>query len=450
MFQSFSARLFAILTVGLGTIQIVSFFAFMVFRGAEIKEEMTRFLGADVSFAYDLMRSIPPAQRSEWLSRLNQGFHYRFSLEPTTSRVHDAVSNDEDLAALMAILKAELPVEAQLSFRVPPDVPKSVREKAIQAVVLLDADESLVLHLIDPFTLPSEGALLRYLGFVLLAVSPFVLWAVHLSTRQIDKMLATVEQFGRNPNSPPVPESGPEELRKAARAINAMRDRILQHIEERTRILAAIAHDLQTPLTRLRLRAEALEGGAQRERIISDIEYMANLVTEGLDYARSEHLCETPSVIEVNHWLEGMVDDAQDAGWRCTLRGRAQAPFTGALRALTRAIQNLIDNALKFGTEAEIEIDDSSERLTIRVLDNGPGLSDALVQKVFDPFFRAEMSRNRETGGSGLGLSIARNIVRAHGGDIRLNSRAQGGLAIVVELPRRSETKRPEVGLETI
>lgn len=439
MFNSLSARLFAILTVGLGAIQIVSFFAFMMFRGGEIKEEMTRFLGADVSFAYDLMRSIPAAQRAEWLSRLNQGFHYRFSLEPATSEARDVISADENLVTLMAILKAELPAEAKLSFRLPPDVPRSVREKAIQAVLSLDAEESLVLHLIDPFSMPSEGSLLRYLGVVLLAVSPFVLWAVHLSTRQIDRMLGTIEQFGQNPNSPPVPESGPEELQKAARAVNAMRERILRHIEERTQILAAIAHDLQTPLTRLRLRAEALESGPQRERIITDVEYMANLVTEGLDYARSEHLCEAPNVIEVNHWLEGMVDDAQDAGAVCRLTGRALTPYTGALRALTRAMQNLIENALKFGTETEIRIEDSSERLVIRVLDNGPGLSDALLEKVFDPFFRAESSRNRETGGSGLGLSIARNIVRAHGGDIHLKRRSQGGLETVVELPRNQQ-----------
>lgn len=439
MFRTLSARLFAILMVGLGTIQIVSFFAFMVFRGQEIKDQMTRFLGADVSFAYDFMRRLPAEQRPEWLVRLNQGFHYRFSLEPATAAASDVTPDDESLATLMAILKADLPAEAKLSFRLPPDVPPSVREKAVQAVLSLDDEEALVLHLLDPFSMPSEGALLGYLVIVLLTVSPFVWWAVHLSTRQIDRMLGTVEQFGRNPSSPPVPESGPEELQKAARAVNAMRERILRHIEERTQILAAIAHDLQTPLTRLRLRAEALENGTQRDRIISDVEYMANLVEGGLDYARSAHLCEAPSVIEVNHWLEGMVDDAQDAGATCRLTGLAHNPYTGALRALTRAMQNLIENALKFGTEAEILIDDSSERLVIRVLDDGPGLSDALLEKVFDPFFRAESSRNRETGGSGLGLSIARNIVRAHGGDIRLRNRPQGGLEIVVELPRNRE-----------
>lgn len=440
MFRSLSARLFAILTVGLGAIQIVSFIAFMNFRGQEIKEQMTRFLGADLSFAYDFMRSLPHEQRLAWLARLNQGFHYRFSLEPIKAQAQDFQTVDPNLATLTAILKADLPPEAKLSFRLPPGVAPSVRERAIQAVLSIDQDEALVLHLFDPFSMPSEGSLLLYLGVVLLTVSPFVWWAVHLSTRQIDRMLGTVEQFGRNLNSPPVPESGPQELQKAAHAVNTMRERILQHIEERTQILAAIAHDLKTPLTRLRLRAEALDNGVPRERIISEVEYMANLVTEGLDYARSAHLCEATSLIEVNHWLEGMVDDAQDAGATCSLAGQAQAPYPGALRALTRAMQNLIENALKFATEAGIRIEDSTERLTIRVLDNGPGLGDALLEKVFDPFFRAEVSRNRDTGGSGLGLSIARNIVRAHGGEIRLRNRAEGGLEAVVELPRPAET----------
>ena len=439
MFRSLSARLFATLTVGLGAIQIISFIAFMNFRGQEIKEQMTRFLGADLSFAYDFMRSLPHEQRLEWLARLNQGFHYRFSLEPAKTQRNDFQTADPSLAILTAILKADLPPEAKLSFRLPHDVPPSVREKSIQAVLAIDQDESLVLHLFDPFSMPSEGALLLYLGVVLLAVSPFVWWAVHLSTRHIDRMLVTIEQFGRNLNSPPVPESGPEELQKAAKTVNAMRERIVQHIEERTQILAAIAHDLKTPLTRLRLRAEAVENSVQRERIVSEVEYMSNLVSEGLDYARSAHLCETPSLIEVNHWLEGMVDDVQDAGATCRLAGQAQAPYPGALRALTRAMQNLIENALKFGTEAEVEIEDSAERLLIRVIDNGPGLSDELLEKVFDPFFRAEMSRNRNTGGSGLGLSIARNIIRAHGGDIRLSNRVGGGLEVLVELPRHPE-----------
>lgn len=443
MFRSLSARLFATLTIGLGAIQIVSFFAFMVYRGQEIQEQVSRFLGADVSFAYDFMRSLPHEERLGWLARLNQGFHYRFSLEPPNPVFHDFLPVDPKLETLSAILKADLPPEAKLTFRLPLNVPPSVREKGIQAVLSIDDDDSLVLHLFDPFKLPPAESLLLYLGIVLLAVSPFVWWAVNLSTRQVDRMLVTIEQFGRNVNSPPLSESGPEEVQKAARTVNAMRERILRHIEERTQILAAIAHDLKTPLTRLRLRAEALEKAVrQRERIISDVDYMAALVEEGLDYARSAHVCESLSVIEVNHWLEGMVDDTLDAGGNCRLTGTAHAPFKGALQALTRAIQNLLDNALKFGTEAEIRVEDSSERLVIRLLDNGPGLDDELLGKVLNPFFRAETSRNRATGGSGLGLSIARNIVRWHGGDIRLGNREDGGLEVFVELPRNPAARR--------
>ncbi len=183
MFRSLSARLFAILTVGLGAIQIVSFFGFIVFRGEEIKEQITRFLGADISFAYDFMRSLPREQRPEWLARLNQGFHYRFSLEPATGTIENVMPDDERLARLSAILKADLPPEAQLTFRLPPGVPASVRDKAIQTVLSIDDDERLVLHLFDPFSLPSEGALLGYLGVVLLAVTPFVCRSCAMAAR---------------------------------------------------------------------------------------------------------------------------------------------------------------------------------------------------------------------------------------------------------------------------
>ena len=440
MFRSLSARLFAILTIGLGVIQIASFLGFMAYRGQEIKEQVTRFLGADLSFAYDFMRSLPPEQRLEWLARLNQGFHYRFSLEPATAPSVETQPNDERLIALSAVLRANLPPEAKMTFREPVGVPASVQDKAIQTVLVLDEHHALVLHLFDPFSMPTEGSLMVFLIVVLLAVSPFVWWAVRVATRPIDRMLLTIEQFGKHPNSPPVPESGPDELKRAAQAVNAMRERILRHIEERTQILAAIAHDLQTPLTRLRLRSEALAAGPQRDHLIHDVEYMAELVTEGLDYARSAQLSETLTAIEVNQWLEGMIDDALDSGAKCRLTGQANTPYSGALRALTRAMQNLIENALKYGEEAEIRIEDSPERLVIRVLDNGPGLSEDMLRRVFDPFFRVEQSRSRETGGSGLGLSIARNIVCAHGGDIRLTNRREGGLEATVDLPREAQS----------
>lgn len=461
VFRSLSARLFAILAVGLVFIQIASFGAFLAFRGNESKQQMVHFMGADVAFVFDLLRGMAPDERAAWLPRLNRGY-YTFSLADSAALPagEPGLESHRKIAPILALLRERLPHGTPLLVLEPPPrepaaqkmsrvqqmllplycmswtMCREVDEAYVRLLLRLDGRQTLVLHLIDPFAMPSAGTLALYMLAVFLAVTPFVWWAVRLTSRRIGHMLEKIENFGLNPGAPPVPETGPDELRRAAAAFNGMRWRILRHLEERTQILAAISHDLQTPLTRLRLRAEALMPGEARERIIGDVEHMAGLVGEGLDYARSAHLKEEHSAIEINHWLEGMVDDATDAGGHCELAGRARAPYSGALRALTRVMQNLIDNALKFGSRARIEIDDSAERLVIRVLDDGPGLPDALLEKVFEPFFRAETSRNRETGGSGLGLTIARNLARAHGGDIRLRNRPEGGLEAVVELPR--------------
>lgn len=440
MFRSLSARLFAILAVGLVFIQIASFGAFLAFRGNESRQQMTRFMGADVALVFDLLRRMAPDERESWLPRVNRGY-YTFSLLDNVALPPGDIGseNHRKVAPILALLRDRLPDGTSVTVLEPPARGSEAQEASyVRLLLRLDDRQTLVLHLIDPFAMPSGSTLAIYMLAIFLAVTPFVWWAVRQTSRRIGHMLEKIENFGLNPGAPPVPESGPNELRRAAAAFNDMRRRILRHLDERTQILAAISHDLQTPLTRLRLRAEALAPGEARDRIIGDVEHMAGLVDEGLDYARSTHLKEDHSPIEINHWLEGMVDDACDAGGHCELEGRARAPYRGALRALTRVMQNLIDNALKFGSEARIEIEDSDERLLIRVLDNGPGLPDELLEKVFEPFFRAETSRNRETGGSGLGLTIARNLARAHGGEIRLHNRPEGGLVAEVELPRGS------------
>lgn len=434
MFRSLSTRLFAVLAVGLVAVQAVSFAAFLAFRGNESRQQMLHFMAADVAFVHDFLGSLPAGRRAEWLPRLNRGY-YAFSLrdEAVPAESTPGLEKDRRIAPTLAGLRA----------RLPPDTPIRVLSAdpaegggAVRLLLPLDARATLVLHLTDPFALPGAGTLVAYLLLILLAVAPFAWLGVRMATRRIGHMLDTVERFGRNLRSPPAPEQGPSELVRAAVAFNRMRERILRQLDERTQILAAISHDLQTPLTRLRLRCETISDAAQRDALIGDIEHMGGLIREGLDYARSAHLNEAHSPIEVNQWLEGMVDAATDSGGRCTLSGRACAPYRGALRALTRALQNLIDNALKFGGEARIEIDDSPQRLCIRIADPGPGLADELLEKVFDPFVRAESSRNRDTGGTGLGLSIARNLVRAHGGDILLANRAPGGLVATVVLPR--------------
>lgn len=442
--RSLSARIFAILAIGLMVIQVISFAAFLAYRGNESKQQMLRFMGADVAFVRDFLLTQPADQRSTWLARLNRGY-YTFSLEAGAAEAASPANaeNDRRITSILDILRQQLPPGTPIALRDPqPGSTSAAGAAQMQLLLPLDENQRLVLHLIDPFAMPGAATLALYLLAVLLAVTPFVWLAVRLTTRRIGNMLDTIERFGRNLGSPPVPEVGPSELVRAAVAFNGMRQRVLDQLDERTQILAAISHDLQTPLTRLRLRAEALPDDSQRERFVADVEHMSGLVREGLDYARSAHLNEAHRCIEINHWLEGMVDDATDAGADCQLSGRAQAPYRGALRALTRVMQNLIDNALKFGGKASIELEDSSEQLLIRVIDNGPGLADELLERVFDPFFRAETSRNRDlrVSGSGLGLSIARNLVRAHGGDIRLSNRPEGGLLASITLPRSNDS----------
>jgi len=287
-----------------------------------------------------------------------------------------------------------------------------------------------------PFAPPPLGAILSYLALVMLAVMPVAWLAVRLATLPLSRLAAAARALGANLNAPQVPEKGTTEVAGAARAFNAMQRAIQKNLDERTQILASISHDLKTPLTRLRLRVAQLGPTDPRERCEADIDAMNALVQEGLDYAASAQLREQRVPLDVNRLVEDMVERAGDMGQRVNASGCLKAPFECAPRALERSLQNLVDNAVKYGGGAQLVLNDGTDEIEIRVEDNGPGLPENLLEKAFDPFFRAEQSRSRETGGTGLGLSIARNLIRAHGGEIRLENRAAGGLAACITLPR--------------
>jgi signal transduction histidine kinase len=217
-----------------------------------------------------------------------------------------------------------------------------------------------------------------------------------------------------------------------------MQQRIREHVTERTRILAAISHDLQTPITRLRLRAELVDDEALRTRIQSDLDAMQSLVKEGLSYARS--LDERPPAqpIDLLHLLEALREDARDMGWSVSLTGTATAHFSGSPTGLRRALWNLLENGVKFGQRVDITLSETTDRFEIRIRDQGPGLPDNELENVFQPFYRAEASRNRETGGTGLGLAITRNLLRNQRGEVHLHNVPGGGLEAVVRLPRQA------------
>lgn len=264
--------------------------------------------------------------------------------------------------------------------------------------------------------------------------------AVSLALRPLRRMTRAAEAFGRDIDQPALDTGGPIEVRQAAQAFNLMQERVRRAVAERTQILAAVTHDLKTPLTRMRLRLEACAEPALRDKLASDVAAMQHLVDEGLELARSMASSEASVRIDVGALLASIADDAADAGQPVSYSGptgvRARAQPTG----LRRAIENLVDNALKYGGKAEIELAQEKAALLICVADDGPGIPPEQHEEVMQPFVRLETSRSRESGGTGLGLTIAANLIAAQGGRLRLQNRAPHGLAAYIYLPQPPTT----------
>jgi signal transduction histidine kinase len=287
-------------------------------------------------------------------------------------------------------------------------------------------------HLPD---LPSRFG--SHLLITLAAVIALSLIAVRLVTRPLQRLAEAADAFGGDLESPPLPETGPTETRRAAEAFNRMQDRLRRLIAERGRALAAVSHDLRTPLTRMRLRAELVDDEVLRAQINADIDDMQAMVESTLDYLRGLRENEPPQSIDMEALLASLVADQQALGHAVTLTGAAAAPYLGRLSMLKRALGNLIDNAVKYGHSARIAIEDGTRELRLRVADDGPGIAEADLERVVEPYVRLDSSRSRETGGVGLGLAIARDAALLHGGELRLENLAQGGLLATLTLPRR-------------
>jgi signal transduction histidine kinase len=271
---------------------------------------------------------------------------------------------------------------------------------------------------------------------ILLAAVLLVSWvAVRWVTRPLHLLASAADELGRDINRPPLPVGGPVEVRRAARAFNTMQTRLVGIIEERTRLLTAMSHDLKTPLTRMRLRADLLEDEALREKFEKDLGEMEAMVTETLGFMRGLGQREPAQLVDVMALLESLQADNQAMGRTVSIDGRVTRPCSGAPQLLKRCISNLVDNAVLYGQRAEIRVDADADELTIRVRDRGPGIPEGELEQVFAPFHRLEASRSRETGGTGLGLGIARNIAQAHGGNVRLRNREGGGLEAILTLP---------------
>jgi signal transduction histidine kinase len=256
-------------------------------------------------------------------------------------------------------------------------------------------------------------------------------------TRPLAELARAADAVGRGERRVPLPETGARELRDATRAFNVMQERLRRYLDSRTRVLAAMSHDLRTPLTRLRLRTEALSDESLRERFAADLEEMNAMIGSALQVFRGLDEQEPTSAVDVDTLLATLEAEFAEVGGSVSMAGRAVRPIMGRPQALKRCLTNLLSNAIKYGERATVTIEDG-DALVIRIADEGPGVPEADLERVFEPFFRLEQSRNSETGGIGLGLGIARDIAQSHGGSLVLENREPRGLVAVLTLPRRN------------
>lgn len=275
------------------------------------------------------------------------------------------------------------------------------------------------------------------MAVMLVAVVLLSAFVVRKMTEPMATLAHAAGRLGTNVNAPPIPERGPDEVRQAVRAFNEMQERIRRFVEDRTQMLAAISHDLGTPITRLRLRAEFVEDEEQRHKMLADLDAMERMVSSALSFARDDTASEPHVRVDLASLLQRVCDDIADAGHEVHLTtGHQPVPFGCRPAALRRAFTNLIDNAVKYGHRARVSLSDEGDAVLVTIDDDGPGIPEELREEAFKPFRRLDTSRSAETGGTGLGLTVARTIVRAHGGDIVVGNRPEHGLRAEIMLPR--------------
>ena len=254
-------------------------------------------------------------------------------------------------------------------------------------------------------------------------------------TRPLSDLARAAETVGRGGRHVPIEERGAREVRNATRAFNAMQERLQRYLDSRTRVLAAMSHDLRTPLTRLRLRAESIDDEALKARFTADLDEMNEMVRGALGLFRDLNDDEALEPVDVDALLRQLQAEFAETGGEVRLEGSAGLPVMARPKALKRCLANLLHNAIKYGVRARVTTSDGAV-VTVRVRDEGPGIPTEYLDQVFEPFFRVESSRNRDTGGTGLGLCIARDVAQSHGGSVSLKNHPDGGLEATLALPR--------------
>jgi signal transduction histidine kinase len=427
--RSLFGRLTLILFSGLFVAHVLNFELIVHERTQVAEDIMFDNLATDVMAAVALLERVPAAERSAWLSRLEHR-NYRYLLE--TMRDGEPIPSAESrkwIAPVARALGSGYTVTATRR-------PNALDPLQFRLHLRLSDGTPFTVDL-SPVKTPHSVWVQVVMTIQLVMLAVFTWIAVRLATRPLVKLAKAADAMGPDLKGSELPEEGPQEVARAAVAFNSMQRRITDYLAERIQILAAVSHDLQTPITRMRLRADLMDDSVQKEKFHSDLSAMQVLVEQGIAYARSAHdVAETPCRTDLDALLDSLVCDYVDAGQPVRLNGRIGRPLMTRPHTLRRIIANLTDNALKFGRDTEIMLNTTTpEHVQIIVRDRGPGIPEHELKAVLQPYYRVESSRNRESGGTGLGLAIAQQLTVALGGTLLLSNREGGGLEALLSLP---------------
>lgn len=464
---SLFGRLTLVLLVGLVAAQLLSAAILLRDRGQILYQSLQAGFVERTLGILSLLDALPPSERARMLPLFDTPeSHVRLAARAVDAQSNAAESR-ETADALAEKLRARLPADTEVRVALGDDLQRlagppgmggmhrrymggmggggpwaylhgvhtMARSFFIQ-IRLEDGNWVQFVRSIPEDFFDQPGRLLLTLGVLLASVILLALLAVRWLIRPLRGLREAAEGLGRDIHRPPIPETGPLEVAQTARAFNTMQERLQRFIDDRARILAAVSHDLKTPLTRLRLRSDLLEDDELRLKLQRDLDDMEAMVRATLDFMRGSDDREPSQQLDLMALLETIESDVQDAGWQASVAGEMGATVQARPRALKRCITNLVENAARYGGVAEVEVVAEGPIICVRVQDRGPGIPQTLLERVFDPFFRLDESRAKHSGGTGLGLGIARNIARAHGGDVSLRNRDGGGLIAELRLPR--------------
>ncbi len=441
--DTIASRTLLVLLIGLAFSHAISITMYVSDRSNALVSIDGRHIGERIATVDRLVRRLPPPMDRRVAEITDEAvFKVTLSSQSAIDGKSDTGKRIEGLrTSLVAHLDGDVNREIRLRYMGMMVIKTGDNEtKNAQTVMAsLSLPNQNWLNFIVPLQSPKPFWSFRFGLSMLVMLSAVVIFSaiiVHQLTRPLAQFARASQRLGTNIKAPPLPERGPVEIRLATQAFNQMQSRIRRFIEDRTQMIAAISHDLGTPIARMRLRAEFVDDEEQQQKMLADLDDMEKMVFSALSFARDDSAREPVAKVDFRTLLHRVCDDIGDSGFEVSLSLDGVAiPYNCRPVALRRALNNLVENAAKYGLEAHVSLIEQPGAILIRIDDNGPGIPEDRREDVFKPFFRLESSRNRETGGTGLGMTVARTIIRAHGGDIKLSNREQGGLRMEVSLP---------------